>query len=78
LAKRKLVADLKSIFGLALLGIFRTRRMIISVDEAGKFSKTLLFLPLNLLRLLYLVVKLVCSQVALGFVDFTRVFRGRK
>jgi len=78
LAKRKLIADLKSIFGLILLGIFRVIRMITSAEEAGRFSKTLLFSPFYLLRLLYFVVKLVCSQVVLGFVDFTRVFKGRK
>jgi len=78
LAKRKLTVDLKSILGLVLLGIFRTRRMIISVEEAGKFSKTLLFLPLYLLRSLYFIVKLVCSQAVLGLAEFLKAFKGRK
>lgn len=78
LAKKNPITDFKSALGLALLGIFRFRRIITSAEEAGKFSKTLLFIPLYLLRLLLTVVKLVCFQVILGFVDFIKVFKSRR
>ena len=71
-------SDLKSFFALALLTILRIRRMVTSVDEAGKFAKSLLFLPIYLVRLLYLLLKLVSGQFALSLVDVFRAFKGRR
>ncbi|OGD84996.1 hypothetical protein A2165_04055 [Candidatus Curtissbacteria bacterium RBG_13_40_7] len=78
LTKRKLISDVKSIFGAGLLGIFRFLRIITSIEEAGKLSRALVFSPLYLLRSVVFVVKLIYSQVLLGFVDFIGVFKTKK
>ena len=78
LAKRKPKEDFKEIVAFVLLAIFRLKRMLTSTEEGGKFAKSILFIPLYLIRSFYLFMKLVTFEVYVGFVDFVNVFRGRK
>ena len=78
LARRKLKEDVKSLVAFFLLSIFRTKRILTSQEEAGKFAKTVLFVPLNLVRSFYLAVRFAVLEIYLGFVEFVNVFKGKK
>lgn len=78
LAKRKPKEDIKAVFAFILLSIFRTKRMLTSADEAGKLAKTVLFVPLNLVRSFYLALRFVVLEIYLGFLEFINVFKGKK
>jgi len=77
-SKRKIREDLKGIIALILLIIFRARNIITSQEEAGKFSKSILFLPYFLLRSLWSLINLIAREVKLGFLDFLGAFRIKK
>ena len=78
LAGRKLVEDLKSVFALLLLCLMRFWRMLGDIEEAGKFSKTIILVPLVILKNLYLILKIATKEVFLGFVDFLDVLGVKK
>lgn len=78
LSKRKLLSDLKGIGGFLLLSLFAMFRILKSVDEAGRFSKTIVFSPYFLLRSLYLSLKFLIREIFLSLVDLRDSFRGRK
>ena len=69
-SKRTFSRDAKNLFALLLLSTFRFRRMITSVDESGKFSKSIVLLPLFVSKTAFVVIKLVFREIRLGFGDF--------
>lgn len=70
LAKRKMWEDLRAFSALALLFLFKTKRVLFSVGEANNLAKNIIFLPYLLVKAVYYLVKLVGREVLGGFGDF--------
>ena len=77
-SKRKIRSDLKKVSVWFLLSLFRTKRMLLSQEEAGKFSKSILFSPLYILKLLYTICLGVLKEIRLGLFDFFYVLGFRR
>lgn len=78
LARRNLKEDVKWLFGLVLLSIFRTVRMVGSADEAGKFSKSIILVPYYLARSLFGLILVLTGEVRLAFLELLYVFGLRR
>lgn len=78
LARRNLREDAKWLSGLVLLSIFRTVRMVRSADEAGKFSKSIIFAPYYLARSLFGLIIAFSGEVRLAFLELLYVFGLRR
>ncbi len=72
-SKRNFKKDLKSLFAQVLLSVFRARRVITNIDEAGKLSRSVVLVPLFLVKLVLVIVKLILREVRLGFLDLLYV-----
>lgn len=72
-SNRTLGRDIKNLFALVLLSVFRFKRMIVSVDEAGNFSRSIVLFPLFVSKFVLNVIKLVLREMRLGIVDFLNV-----
>ena len=72
-SKRNLKNDAKNIGAFLLLSIFRTRRILTNVDEAGKLSQAIVFLPFYLIRSIFIVLKLLAKEVIAGLTEFLYV-----
>lgn len=73
-SKRTFVRDVKNLFALVLLSVFRFKRMITSADEAGKFSRSVVLFPLFISKAVVSVIKLIIKELRRGFLDFLYVF----
>lgn len=78
LARRSPKDDIKSIMAAILLAIFRTRRVITSIEEAGLISKSIIFAPPYLAKGIYFLLKLVLREITLGLKDFVLIFKTRR
>ncbi len=78
LAKRDIRDDIKTVFAFFLLAVFRAKRVLTSIDEAGRIAKSLLFVPLFIVRSVYLLLRLLVFEVYLGFVELVNVFKVKK
>lgn len=78
LSRRKVVADLKKFLGILLLSVFRVKRMIVSANEAGTFSKTIIFLPYYLLRTIFVIFVTIGKEIKVSFLELLYVFGLRK
>ncbi len=78
LAKRNLSDDVKNFLGFVLLFIFRTKRMVLSVNEAGNFSRSIIFSPYFLVKLIGQGFLVIGREIKLGFYELLYVFGLRK
>ena len=78
LSKRNLAFDFKKISALVLLSIFRFMRILTSVDEAGKLSRSLMFFPYYVLRTTFVVILILGREIKLAFLELMYVFGLRK
>lgn len=74
LSERKLVADIKSIFGFILLSIFKSKRTLTNIREADNSAKVIVLSPLYLVRGVYFLVKYVGREIYSSLVDLRRAF----
>src|SRR3989344_4998730 len=74
LSKRNLAFDFKKISALVLLSIFRFMRILTSVDEAGKLSRSLMFFPYYVLRTTFVVILILGREIKLAFLELMYVF----
>ncbi|KKR78239.1 MAG: hypothetical protein UU23_C0001G0003 [Candidatus Curtissbacteria bacterium GW2011_GWA1_40_9] len=74
LAKRKIFADVKNVFGFILLTIFKTKRVLTNIQEADNIAKSIVFSPAYLAKGIYFLVKYVGREVYLSFVDLIHAF----
>lgn len=65
--KRRLVNDIKSVFAFILLAVFNFKRALTSSDEAGKISKSLIFLPYFILRVILVSLRILAKEVSRAF-----------
>lgn len=78
LAKRNVSADFKNFLGFILLSIFRAKRMILSINEAGKFSRSIILAPYYLVKLVSKGILAIGNEIKLGFFELLYVFGLRK
>lgn len=78
LAKRSLAKDVANFFGFVLLSIFRTRRMITSVNESGNFSKSMMLSPYYAVKIILGVLLFVAKEIKLAFFELMYVFGLRR
>lgn len=72
-AGRNFAKDLKNFSAYFLLSIFRFKRMIAEVEEAGKFSRSIILGPFWLAREMVKLLKLIVREIFLGCADFLHV-----
>lgn len=77
-AKRKLVVDIKNMLGSLLLSVFRTKRMLVSANEAGTFSKSIILAPLYLLRIIFSIFVTIGREIKAAFLELLYVFGLRR
>lgn len=75
---RNFMRDLKDFFAHFLLSIFRFRRMIRDVNEAGEFSRSIILVPYWLARETLKLLKWVVWEIIAGFVDLLHVLGVRR
>lgn len=75
---RNFMRDLKDFFAHFLLSIFRFRRMIRDVNEAGEFSRSIILAPYWLAREALKLLKWVVWEIIAGFVDLLHVLGVRR
>src|SRR3989338_7989151 len=73
LSKNSWRDDAKKFSAICLLVLFRALRMVTSIEETGKFSKSIVFLPFYLLRSIFILLRVVVKEIADGFFDFLGV-----
>ncbi|OGD94306.1 hypothetical protein A3C33_03040 [Candidatus Curtissbacteria bacterium RIFCSPHIGHO2_02_FULL_42_58] len=73
LSKNSWRDDAKKFSAICLLVLFRALRMVTSIEETGKFSKSIVFLPFYLLRSIFILLCVVVKEIADGFFDFLGV-----
>lgn len=78
LAKRNPADDIKNFLALIVLSAFRTKRMITSADESGKFSKSIIFFPYYILKLVFGFLQMLAREAKLGFLELLYVFGLRR
>lgn len=78
LAKRNLKNDIKWLSGVVLLSMFKTVRMIRSTDEAGKFSKSIIFIPYYVAGRAFALLVAVSREVRLVILELLYVFGLRR
>lgn len=78
LAKRRLAEDAKTLIGIWFLSLLRVRRMLTSIEEAGLFSKSVLFSPLYLVRSAYYILRALTREIALSFTELVDAFRTKR
>lgn len=78
LAKRDIARDVKWFFGLVLLSLFRTSRMVKSTNEAGTFSRSVIFFPYYVGRTIFGLFMILAKEVRLAFLEFLYVFGLRR
>jgi len=78
LAKRKLFADLRNLLGVLFLGVLRFFRMSRSADEAGKFSKSVIFLPYYIVRTILAIFATIGKEIRASVLELLYVFGLRK
>lgn len=77
-SKRKLSEDFKSILAFMLLFVFSTRRTILSTNEAGKASRSIVIFPYFLLRSVLAVLVNVGKEISAVFDDLLNVLGVKK
>lgn len=77
-AKRKLAVDIKNMLGALLLSVFRTKRMLVSANEAGTFSKSIILAPLYLLRTIFSIFVTIGKEIKAAFLELLYVFGLRR
>lgn len=75
---RDFAKDLKDVLAVVTLAIMRTRRMITDVNEAGKFSRSIILAPVWLARSMAFLLKLVGREIYWGIIDFLVVLGVRR
>lgn len=78
LTKRSLEKDFKNFLGFVLLSIFQTKRTVFSTNEAGKFSKSIIYAPYYLVKLLMKAFLAIGREIKLIFFELLYVFGLRK
>lgn len=78
LAKRNPAGDVKNFLALMVLGVFRTKRMITSTDESGKFSKSIIFFPYYIAKMIFGFLQILVHEAKLGFLELLYVFGLRR
>lgn len=78
LAKRDMRQDIKNFFGFWLLAFFRTIRIIKSVEEAGTLSKSIIFVPYYIVRLLARILLKLVKEIRQATIEFLYVFGIRR
>lgn len=63
LSKRKFRSDIKNLFAAMLLGVFKFKKTITSLDEAGNFSKNLILFPYFILQIILVSLKGLMREV---------------
>lgn len=75
-AKKKF--DLKSVFALILLSLFKAKRVFTSLPEADELAKSIVILPYTLAKLLANFVKLIVVESVASMVDLSNAFGFKK
>ena len=78
LAKRKVFTDLKSLFALTLLVIFRLKRALSDISEADNLAKSIVLSPYLFSKLVWYFVKWIGHEIVLGFSDLIGAFGLRR
>lgn len=78
IAKRSITLDVRSFFGWFLLVIFRTKRVLTSVDEAGTISRSLVIAPLALFSGAFNLLKLIVAELGDSFINLWGAFKSKK
>ena len=78
ISKRKLRDDLKDLMALFLLAIFKLKRIITSIHEADNVARSIILLPLGLLKLLRFLVLLLGREIYQSLVDVKEALGFRK
>jgi len=78
LAKRSWREEFKKVLGFILLSVFRMKRMLLSSDEAGKFSKSLILFPYYLIRAMGAILLVMGKEIKLGVFEFLYVIGFKK
>lgn len=72
ISKRRLKEDIKGLFSILLLGIFKLKRILISTTEANNIARSIIFIPYYLVKALYFLVLLTGREVYLSFFDLLK------
>lgn len=78
LAKRKIGQDIGNLLGFLLLSIFRTKRMLVSANEAGTFSKSIIFTPYYLIRMMLAIFVTIGKEFKAAIFELLYVFGLRR
>lgn len=78
ISTRQLKHDLKDLFAAFLLAVFKLKRILTSVREADNLARSIVLLPLNLLKLIRFLVLLLIREVFQSLVDVKLAFGFRK
>lgn len=70
--------DLKGFFALILLGVFKIKRTLGNLAEADEVAKRIVLLPYYLVRLLYILIRLIWHELTGGIFDFLQALGIRK
>ncbi len=68
--RRILKNDAKRVFAFFLLKFLAAVRIIRSIDEAGKFSRSLILVPFTISRRFLVLLRGLLVEIKLGFLDF--------
>src|SRR4030042_924400 len=78
LAKKKIKTDIKSVIALVILGLFKLKRVMTSISEANVVSKSIIILPLSLVKLIANLVKLTGREIYISIGELLNVFGFKK
>ena len=78
LAKRKIKKDVKNLFAFVLLLIFKTKRVLTSLDEADNLSKTIVLAPYLMFKRLLILLKYLGRELMDSLFDFLYTLGVRK
>lgn len=78
LSKRKIKNDIKNLFAAILLGVFKFKKTMTSLDEAGNVSKNLIFFPYFILQFILVSLRGLLREVNQTFREFLYILGLKK
>ena len=78
LAKRKIKSDVGDLLGFLMLSVLRVFRMIRSSDEAGRFSKSIIFFPYYIVRTIFALFVTMGREIKAAALELLYVFGLRR